>query len=167
MLAGYVVLGGGWLHMKATGALRTYAERILRRVLPIFVGLAAASCITAAILQPGVRAAWSAYGVPLALLVGLFLIVAFILIRTVGGRHDGRPFFLGLALFALGVAGFGLTIYPDVVPFRLSLWNAASATMSHVFLLVGAVVVTPMVLGYQAFAYRVFRGKTPEEGWQG
>jgi cytochrome d ubiquinol oxidase subunit II len=167
MVAGYVVLGGGWLHLKTTGALRIHAERILRRAVPIFVGLAAATCIRAAIVQPGIRAAWSARGVPLAVLAGLFVIVAFVLTRTVGGRQDGRPFFLALALFALGIAGFGLIIYPDIVPFRLSLWNAASATMSHVFLLVGAVIVTPTVLGYQAFAYRVFRGKTPEEGWEG
>jgi cytochrome bd ubiquinol oxidase subunit II len=166
ILVGYVVLGGGWLHMKATGTLRSFAERTLRRALPIFVVLAAATCISSAIIQPGVRSAWSADGVQLALFAGLFLIVAFILARTIGDRHDARPFFLGLALFGLGIAGLGLTIFPDIVPFRLSIWDAASATLSHVFLLVGAVIVTPIVLGYSAFAYRVFRGKTPEQGWE-
>jgi cytochrome d ubiquinol oxidase subunit II len=34
-----------------------------------------------------------------------------------------------------------------------------------VFLLIGAVVVTPVILGYTTFAYRVFRGRTPAEGW--
>jgi cytochrome bd ubiquinol oxidase subunit II len=43
MLTGYIVLGGAWLHMKSTGALRLYAERTLRRVLPVFVGLAASA----------------------------------------------------------------------------------------------------------------------------
>jgi len=52
------------------------------------------------------------------------------------------------------------------VPFRLTLWQAASASLSHVFLLIGAAIVTPVVLGYSAFAYRVFRGKTPETGWE-
>jgi cytochrome d ubiquinol oxidase subunit II len=52
------------------------------------------------------------------------------------------------------------------VPFRLTLWEAASASLSHVFLLIGAAIVTPVVLGYSAFAYRVFRGKTPEKGWE-
>jgi cytochrome bd ubiquinol oxidase subunit II len=166
MLAGYVVLGGAWLHMKSTGALRLYAEGVLRRGLPVFVGLAAAACIGAAIVRPGILAAWSTTGVQLALLVGLFLIFAVLLARSVGGRHDSRPFFLGLALFGLGITGLGLTIFPDIIPFRLSLWAAASATLSHVFLLVGAAVVTPMVLGYSAFAYHVFRGKTPENGWE-
>jgi cytochrome d ubiquinol oxidase subunit II len=26
--------------------------------------------------------------------------------------------------------------------------------------------VTPVILAYSAFAYRVFRGKTPEKGWE-
>jgi cytochrome d ubiquinol oxidase subunit II len=166
LLTGYVILGGGWLHLKSTGALRLYAERVLRRALPVFVGLAAASCIGAALFQPGVRAAWSTAGVALALLAALFPVIAFLLTRTIGGPHDGRPFLLGLVLFALGIAGLGVTIFPDIVPFRLNLWDAASATLSHVFLLVGAGIVTPMVLAYSAFAYRVFRGKTPEEGWE-
>lgn len=166
MLAGYVLLGGAWLHMKSTGALRLYAERALRRALPIFVGLAATACTGAAIVQPGVLAAWSTAGVPLALFTVLFLTVAGVLARSVGGRNDSGPFFLALVLFGLGIAGLGVTIFPDIVPFRLSLWSAASATLSHVFLLVGAAIVTPIVLLYSAFAYRVFRGKTPEQGWE-
>jgi cytochrome d ubiquinol oxidase subunit II len=46
------------------------------------------------------------------------------------------------------------------------LWEAASATSSQLFVLIGALVVTPVVLGYSAFAYYVFRGKTPEHGWE-
>ena len=167
VLVGYTVLGGGWLHLKATGPLRTFSEGVLRCTTPVFVALAAAVCIAAPLVQPGVRAAWSADEVPLIVIVGLFLVVAAILMRVIGLRPDGRPFFLGLGLFALGIAGLGVTIYPDIVPFRLSLWAAASSTLSHVFLLVGAVVVTPVVLAYSAFSYRVFRGKTPAEGWGG
>jgi cytochrome d ubiquinol oxidase subunit II len=167
VLVGYTVLGGGWLHLKSTGPLRTFSERTLRRATPAFFALAAAVCVAAPHIQPGVRAAWSAHEAPLIVIVVLFLVVAAVLMRAIGLRPDGRPFFLGLALFALGVAGLGITIFPDIVPFRLSLWAAASSTLSHVFLLAGAAVVTPVVLAYSAFSYRVFRGKTPAEGWGG
>jgi cytochrome bd ubiquinol oxidase subunit II len=167
ILVGYTVLGGGWLHLKAIGPLRTFSEGVLRRATPVFVVLAAAVCIAAALIQPGVRAGWSAHGLPLIVIVVLFLVVAAVLMRVIGVQPDGRPFFLGLALFALGVAGLGITIFPDIVPFRLSLWATASSTLSHVFLLAGAVLVTPVVLAYSAFSYRVFRGKTPAEGWGG
>jgi cytochrome d ubiquinol oxidase subunit II len=166
VLCGYTVLGAGWLHLKATGPLRVFSERVLRLTTPVFVALGAAVCIAAAIIQPGIRAAWSAYEAPLSLIVGSFLVVSGVLMHAIGRRADGRPFFLGLALFALGVAGLGIAVFPDIVPFRLSLWAAASSTLSHVFLLVGAAVVTPVVLAYSAFAYRVFRGKTPAQGWE-
>jgi cytochrome d ubiquinol oxidase subunit II len=167
LLTGYVVLGAGWLHLKATAELRNFAERILRVATPIFVALAAAACIVAALVQPGTLTAWNAHYPQLILIVALFLFAAVMLMRAIGGRSDVAPFALGLALFVLGLVGFGFTIFPGIVPFRLSLWAAASSTSSHVFLLVGAAVVTPVVLGYSAFAYRVFRGKTPEEGWEG
>ena len=167
LLAGYVVLGAGWLHLKATAELRTFAERSLRLVTPVFVTLAAAACIGAAFVQPRVQAAWTAHYPVLILIVVLFFIVAVMLMRAIDSRSDLRPFAFGLTLFGLGVLGLGFAIFPDVVPFQLSLWAAASSTLSHVFLLVGAAIVTPMVLGYSAFAYRVFRGKTPEKGWEG
>jgi cytochrome d ubiquinol oxidase subunit II len=167
VLAGYVVLGAGWLHLKATSALRGFAEQTLRWVTPIFVGIAVAVCIAAVFVQPGIKATWAAHFVPLLLISVLFFIAAGALMRVIGRGSDARPFVLGLVLFALGVVGLGFAIFPDVVPFRLNLWAAASSTLSHVFLLIGAVIVTPVVLAYSAFAYRVFRGKTPEEGWEG
>ena len=63
------------------------------------------------------------------------------------------------------VVALGLSLFPNVVPFRITLWQAASAASSQRFLLIGAIAVTPVILAYTAFAYRVFRGRTPAEGW--
>jgi len=167
VLSGYIVLGAGWLHLKTTSPLSLFADRALRLGTPIFVGLATAACIAAVFVQPGMQAAWNARALELIPIAVLFFVVAARLILTIGGRSDVAPFAMGLALFTLGVAGLGLAIFPDIVPFRLSLWTAASSTLSHVFLLVGAAIVTPVVLSYSAYAYRVFRGKTPENGLEG
>jgi cytochrome bd ubiquinol oxidase subunit II len=129
VLAGYVALGGGWLHLKTMAALRSFAERALRFALPAFVGLAAATCIGAAVVQPAIGAAWSIRFVPLLSATVLFLVAAVGLMRAVGGRSDARPFTLALALFACGVAGLGFAIFPDIVPFHLSLW--ARGAMAH------------------------------------
>jgi len=146
--------------------LREFAQRRLRLAAPAFVCLAVATCATAAWVQPGIRTAWAAHTIALTVISVLFAATTAALLRAIGGRVDGRPFFLALALFVLGVAGLGFGIFPDIVPFRLTLWAAASSTLSHVFLLVGALIVTPVVLAYSAFAYRTFRGKTPEAGWE-
>jgi cytochrome bd ubiquinol oxidase subunit II len=166
VLAGYMVLGGGWLHLKATRSLQGFTDRSLRRTTPVFVFLAVATCAAAAFVQPGVSDAWTSHPVVLAIIGVLFLSTAGALMQAISGPSALRPFLLGLVLFALGVAGLGVTIFPDIVPFRLTLWQAASASLSHVFLLIGAAIVTPVVLAYSAFAYRVFRGKTPEKGWE-
>ena len=165
VLIGYIVLGSGWLQLKATGALRLFAERMLHRATPLFAGLAAVCCIASVFVQPGVAAAWSAHSVPLTLVIILFF-ATFLAVMAVNGHSDILPFALALGLFGLGISGLVLVVYPNIVPFRLTLWDAASSTLSHVFLLIGAAVVTPVVLAYSAFAYRVFRGKTPEKGWE-
>ena len=166
VLAGYVVLGSGWLHLKGTAAVRALAERSLRRATPIFVGLAIATCIAAVLVQPGVKAAWAAHPAPLIMIALLFFAASGILMTAIGGQSDILPFLLGLLQFALGMAGTVLVIFPDIVPFRLTLWDASSPALSQIFLLTGAIVVTPVILAYSAFAYRVFRGKTPEKGWE-
>jgi cytochrome d ubiquinol oxidase subunit II len=167
VLAGYVVLGSSWLHLKATARLRSFADRILRLADPMFAGLATATCLAAAFVQPGVEAAWVAHAASLIVIAVLFFVAAAALMVAIGGRSDVLPFTLALVLVALAIAGIVRTVFPDIVPFRLTLWAAASSTRSHVFLLIGATIVTPVVLAYTAFAYRVFRGRTPEKGWEG
>jgi cytochrome bd ubiquinol oxidase subunit II len=166
VLSGYAVLGAGWLHFKGNAKLQRFAETGLSVGTPLFVGLAVLVCVAAIPVQPRVQAAWAAYPVVLGMITSVFFVVAAILFRSIGRDPAIRPFLLGLILFACGVGGLAIVIFPNIVPFKLSLWDAASATLSHVFMLAGAAVVTPIVLAYSAFAYHVFRGKTPERGWE-
>jgi cytochrome d ubiquinol oxidase subunit II len=166
LLCGYIVLGAAWLHLKGRDALRDFAEVALRWGVPLFMLLSAVTCVAAVYVQPGVRAAWTSHGPALSLISAMFFGALATLLYGVGRKPDGLPFVLVIIAFALGIVGLGITVFPDVVPFRLTLWAAASGTSSHVFLLVGASIVTPIVLAYSAFAYRVFRGKIPAQGWE-
>ena len=58
-----------------------------------------------------------------------------------------------------------MILFPNIVPFKVSIWDAASSDMSQKVVLIGAVIVVPVILGYSGFAYWIFRGRTPEEGW--
>jgi cytochrome bd ubiquinol oxidase subunit II len=95
------------------------------------------------------------------------LITALILFGSIGKRPDVRPLAAGMVMIAAGIAGLAIIVFPMVVPFRLSIWTASSSRLSQIFVLTGAIVVTPVVLGSSFFAYWVFRGKTPEKGWDG
>jgi cytochrome d ubiquinol oxidase subunit II len=166
VLFGYIVLGGCWLYLKTTEASRHFAERTLWLALPAFLMLFVLACLTAAFTQSEVRAAWKAHTVSLATIVGMMALAAIVLFASIGKRSELRPLVAAVSMVVLGIAGLALVIFPDIIPFRLSLWEASASRLSHVFLLSGAVFVTPVVLTYSAFAYWVFRGKTPAKGWE-
>ncbi len=48
------------------------------------------------------------------------------------------------------------------MPPDLTIWEAAAAPASQVFMLVGTLVLLPIILGYTAFIYWLFRGKVRE-----
>jgi cytochrome d ubiquinol oxidase subunit II len=80
-------------------------------------------------------------------------------------RWERAPFVLALALFLLGMAGLGVTIWPYVVPETLTIWDAAAPEKSQVFMLVGVAFILPLILGYTGWSYWVFRGKVGGEGY--
>ena len=92
--------------------------------------------------------------------------VTVFLLRSLANRQDYRPFFLSLALFALSYGGLGISMYPYIVPQSITIWQAASPENSLIFMLFGVAVLVPLILGYSAWAYWVFRGKVrPESGY--
>ena len=92
--------------------------------------------------------------------------VTVLLLRSLANKQDHRPFFLSLALFALSYAGLGISMWPYIVPQSITIWQAASPENSQIFMLFGVAVLVPLILGYTAWAYWVFRGKVrPESGY--
>jgi cytochrome d ubiquinol oxidase subunit II len=165
LLFGYAVLGSGWLKLKSNPSVQHFASRSLRVAAPVFAVLFGIDCIYAFNIQPGIRSQWASHGTALSCLVALFAVVAGTLTALTEKSRPALPFFLGLCLFVVGISGMALIVFPYIVPFSLSLWDAASSSRSQQFVLIGAAFVTPVVLAYSAFAYWIFRGRTPEEGW--
>src|ERR1700733_6837407 len=166
LLFGYAVLGAGWLKLKSNVSLQHFASRSLRICAPAFAALFGIACIYAARIQPGIRAQWASHGTALACLIGLFAIAAGMLTTVSGKNRPALPFLLGLSLFVVGISGIALIAFPEIVPFSVSVWDAASSPASQRLVMIGAARVTPVVLAYSAFAYWIFRGKTPEDGWE-
>jgi cytochrome d ubiquinol oxidase subunit II len=89
----------------------------------------------------------------------LTLINAAMLWRAVLANREVAPFVLSLCFFALGFVGLVVGIWPNIVPPNLTIWEAASAPSSQLFVMVGAFIMIPAVLTYTAYSYSVFRGK--------
>ena len=54
-----------------------------------------------------------------------------------------------------------------IVPPSISNWDAAAQSASHLFLLVGAVVLIPLILGYNSLAGRSAPGRIASDGGAG
>jgi cytochrome d ubiquinol oxidase subunit II len=165
--AGYALLGACWLVWKTGGALQARVRRLALFAAAATLALLAAVSLYNLFLFEQYRERWLtmpnilfASQVPL-----LTLIIAFFLFRGLRRRGEVAPFVLSLALFLLGMAGLGISIWPYVVPEALTIWDAASPERSQAFMLVGVVVTLPLILGYTGWSYWVFRGKAAAEGY--
>ena len=61
--------------------------------------------------------------------------------------------------FHIVLVGLGMSVFPNIVPPGVSIYDAAAPPQSQAFLLVGTAVLLPMILIYTGYAYYVFRGK--------
>jgi cytochrome d ubiquinol oxidase subunit II len=166
LMAGYAMLGAGWIIGKTEGSLQNWAYGKMRQVgLLTLVAVAVVSAWTP-LLHPEIAARWFAwpniaYLAPVPLLVGL---VAWLLHRALERRAHWSPFLLTLGLFILSYAGLAISLFPYVIPPEITIWDAASPRSSQAFLLVGTVFLLPIILSYTAYTYWVFRGKETGEG---
>jgi cytochrome d ubiquinol oxidase subunit II len=161
LVIGYCLLGATWLVMKTEGELRDEAYRLSWWLLFAMLGAIGAVSLATPFLSIHYAQRWFAWPsmiltapVPIAVAA-----VTVLLLRSLANRQDYRPFFLSLALFALSYAGLGISMWPYIVPQSITIWQAASPANSQIFMLFGVAILIPLILGYTAWAYYVFRGK--------
>lgn len=69
-------------------------------------------------------------------------------------------FLLSVAGVAVSYIGMMASVYPYAVPFAYTLAEVAGSNQSLSFTLSGIAVFLPIILGYTAYSYYVFRGKS-------
>ena len=79
--------------------------------------------------------------------------------RLLKKSNDIMPFFGALALFLLGYLGLAVSLFPMIVPFHFTIWQAASSPETQLFLAIGTLILLPIILIYTAWSYWVFWGK--------
>ena len=158
---GYALLGATWLVLKTEGTLRDRAYHLCWYLL--FAMLAAIGTVSMATPFLHIQYAQRWFTWPNVILTApvpvAVALVTVLLLRALANRQDQQPFLLTLLLFALSYAGLGISMYPYIVPQSITIWQAASPENSQLFMLVGVAILIPLILGYTAWAYYVFRGK--------
>lgn len=167
LVCGYALLGSTWLVMKSEGSLQERCYRLaFRLAIGTIVAMAAVSAATP-FLRDAYWLRWFAWPQVLftAQVPVLIAVVTFVLFWSLKRGHHHTPFLMALALFGLGLAGLGISLYPYVVPPSVSIWDAAAPHDSLKFMLPGVLVMVPIILAYTGYSYWVFRGKTGHEGY--
>ena len=156
---GYALLGAGWIVLKSEGALRDVGYRLIPWLMAgvlIFLGLAFAGALSehAAIMQR-----WTQRPL-LAVFPGVGVLAVAGLLYGVWRRHDHQPFLMTTMIFAAAFCTLAASFWPYIIPFSLTLADAASPLSSLTFMAWGAgLIALPLLLAYTGGAYRVFRGK--------
>ena len=164
---GYALLGAGWLIMKTGDELQQKAVAWARKAMwPMGAALIGISLATPLVSQT-VFDKWFQMPQLLALLpIPLACAVAFYAVfhvttrpRVVAAGYGWVVFASTVLIFVLAFVGLAYSLYPYIVIDRLTVWQAASATKSLIFIFVGVAITLPAIIVYTIFMYRVFWGR--------
>ncbi|MGN8260929.1 cytochrome d ubiquinol oxidase subunit II [Pseudomonas sp. SMSB3] len=168
LIVAYSLLGCTWLIMKTEGPLQKKMHDIARPlalVLLVVIGLVS---LWTPIAYPNIADRWFTmpnllWFMPVPLLV---LLTFYGLLKAVARNAHYTPFLLTLVLIFLGYSGLGISLWPNIIPPSISIWEAAAPAQSQGFMLVGTLIILPFILMYTFWSYYVFRGKvTHEDGY--
>lgn len=158
----YALLGSTWLIKKTEGMLQARIRVLSKKVALGFFILATVILIwTMGIWKTELLAAdnvWKIYVFAIAYILAIG--AAFILMKSIGNASTHwQPFVYSLLLTVLGAVGLIGFLLPYIVPFQVTVFQAASPYSSLSFPLIGAVIFIPLVLIYTGYIYYIFRGK--------
>lgn len=166
MIFGYALLGSTWLVMKTEDQTQEWSRKVAAYVLG-FVGIfMALVSISVPFVDERIKHFWFDkpnvyYLAPIPALTAILFAKLWIDVRN--KKIEYRPFIYSIAIFALGYLGLALSIFPYIIPFKYTIWDAAASGPGLSLMLVGVIPTLPIILGYTAYCYYVFRGKSSHE----
>ena len=161
LVATYALLGSTWLIMKTEGTLQKRAYLITRYLTVIVLFAIAAVSLWTPLTHEDIANRWFSFPnlvlfAPVPLLV---CATAWLMFRAVSKASQITPFLCALALIFLGYTGLGISLWPNIIPSSVTVWEASAPSQSQGFALVGALLIIPVILMYTAWSYYVFKGK--------
>ncbi len=168
LMVAYALLGSTWLIMKTSDELHRKMSTLTLPLLAALLAMLAILSIWTPLSYPAIAHRWFStpnifYFSPVPVLV---LACAWGIYKGVRAKAHYSPFLLTLGLIFLGFSGLGISIWPNIIPPDISIWDAASPPGTQAFMLVGALLIIPVILVYTFWSYYVFRGKVnPDEGY--
>ena len=153
------LMGASWLVMKSTGPVRDRSYRAIPWLLAavlLFLAFAftAALHMDLPVMHRWIDRPW------LAIFPAVGVLAVIVIASGLRRRQDSRPFIGAVMIFLAAFATLAASFLPYIVPFSLTINEAAAPTRSLAFIFWGAgIVVLPLTLVYTVMVYTVFKGK--------
>jgi len=167
LVCGYALLGAAWLVFKTQGELFERARGWVKQ-LAVLTALAMGAVSLATLgVDPRVTERWGLTMtsvdwpvfirvMPLPLVAGA---ICYLLWRGADERRHLAPYLYAVGLFFIGYVGLAISLWPYIVPFEMTPGDAAAADNALSLMLWGAIPMLPIILGYTAYVYWIFRAK--------
>ena len=156
---GYALLGAGWLVRKCEAEIRDIAYRqipylavgvLLLLVIVFFYALAEHLQIMNRWLERPYLFVFPVIGA----------LAAATLAVSARRRWDALPFTMVAIIFAAAFGTLAISFWPYMIPYRITIAEAAAPHSSLAFMFWGAgIFIFPLMLLYTVISYSVFRGK--------
>jgi cytochrome bd ubiquinol oxidase subunit II len=160
---GYALLGACWLVRKCHGDVRDSAYRLIPP-LSLALLLFLISVFAFALVEHlQVMSRWLERPY-LLVFPAIGIVSAYLLAASLQRRSDAAPFRLVAIIFAAAFGTLALSFWPYMIPFSITVDEAAAPHSSLAFMFWGAgLFVFPLMLLYTATNYHVFRGRIRPE----
>lgn len=165
LVVAYSLHGATWLIMKTDGVTQDWARKIAAYIFAYFALFIGIVSLWTPFLNEHLNNRWLSMPnilylspIPIALAICFYLFL-----RALLKKRECKPFVLTIVMFLLCFVGLIVGLWPWIVPYHVTFYDAAASPESQSFLLVGTVFILPVILGYTAYCYYVFRGKSTDE----
>ena len=146
LVVAYALLGCTWLIMKTEGALQDRMHDLARPVTLAVLAVIGIVSLWTPLAHPAVAARW--FTLPnLFFFAPVPILVLLVYMGNPAHAPAGQPcapFLLTLVLLFLGYSGLGISLWPNIIPPSISIWDAAAPPQSMGFTLVGRTVHHPV-----------------------
>jgi len=165
LIFGYSLLGAGWLVLKTEGHLQDWARRAGAISLIVVLAAILGVSIWTPISNADIAHRWFSWPnigflSPVPIITALIAAGEWYALRQ--RQHEVLPFLGAIGLFLMSFIGVAISLWPMIVPYHYTLWDAASSSSTQAFMLIGTLFLLPIILMYTAWSYWVFRGKVSE-----
>ena len=162
----FMIHGALWISIKSEGDLQERAVSTAKKLWPVLLGVAVVFLIAS---KFSTRLYDNYIKHPAFFIVLLMMVLALLSVRFFLVRKTFFKAWFASALTIVGATFFGVIgLYPNLFPsslnprYSLTAYNASSSPLTLKIMLIVVIIFIPVVIGYQIWAYNLFKGKVTE-----